>query len=182
MNAVNANAFNLNGLVLRFGLASKVRLSSKFGLVSIFCASLLAPSLGAATPAVGDAAPALQLRDVYGKNVKSEWKTVTSPYLLADQTLESRVVVRAIDNAGNIQEKILGPTNGDLSLPKNSTISGSAGVIGAWCVVAALTGILMGGILLFIQRRTRRNSGDASEGSTHAEEVTEVTKEGGGAE
>ena len=113
---------------------------------------------------------------VYGKSVKSEWKTVTSPYLLADQTLESRVVVRAIDNAGNIQEKILGPTNGDRSPPKRTTSSGSAGVIGAWCVVAALTGILMGGILLFIRRRKQ---GDAPEASNHTEEVT---KESGSAE
>ena len=113
---------------------------------------------------------------VYGKNVKSEWKTVTSPYLLSDQTLSSRVVVRAVDNAGNIQEKILGPTNGDRSLPKHTTSSVSAGVIGAWCVVAALTGILMGGILLFIRRRKQ---GDAPEASNHTEEVT---KESGSAE
>ncbi len=89
----------------------------------------------------------------YGKNVKSEWKTVTSPYVLADQTLQSRVTVRAVDNAGNIQEKILAPANGDLSLPKNIATSGTAGVIGAWCVIAALIGVLMGGILLYIRRR-----------------------------
>lgn len=117
---------------------------------------------------------------VYGKNVKSEWKTVTSPYLLADQTLQSRVLVRAVDNAGNIQEKILGPTNGDRSIPKYTTSFRSAGATLAWCVVAALTGILMGGVLLFIRRRKH---GDAPQGIDHAEEkVAEETEERDSAE
>ena len=94
---------------------------------------------------------------VYGKNVKSEWKTTTSPYVLLDQTLQSRVIVRAIDNAGNIQEAILAPTNGDLSLPKVGA-SNSNRTLGAWCVIAALLGVVMGGILLFIRRqRTPRD-------------------------
>ena len=90
---------------------------------------------------------------VYGKNEKAIWKSVVSPYVLTDQTLQSRVIVRAIDNAGNVEEAILAPTNGDLSIPKETTNTSAGGTLGAWCVIAALIGVLMGGILLFIRRR-----------------------------
>ena len=82
------------------------------------------------------------------------------------------MVVRAIDNAGNIQQAILPPTNGDLSLPESLSASGNAGTIGAWSVIAALLGVLMGGILLFIRRR--RNEEVAEE--THDTAAGETTE------
>ena len=49
---------------------------------------------------------------VYGKTVKSSFIVATSPYVLTDQTLQSRIIVRAYDHAGNMQEAILAPHNG----------------------------------------------------------------------
>src|SRR3989344_3012215 len=48
-----------------------------------------------------------------GKYIKADIITTKSPYVLTDQTLKSRVVVRAIDNAGNASEAVLAPQNGD---------------------------------------------------------------------
>jgi len=38
-----------------------------------------------------------------GNAVSSGWQVATSPYLLKDQTLESNIYVRAVDNAGNFR-------------------------------------------------------------------------------
>lgn len=46
-----------------------------------------------------------------GSRVKAKPAPVTSPYLLQDQTLSSRIVVRAFDHAGNMQEAIIPPKN-----------------------------------------------------------------------
>lgn len=46
-----------------------------------------------------------------GSRVKAKPAPVTSPYLLQDQTLSSRIVVRAYDHAGNMQESIVPPKN-----------------------------------------------------------------------
>jgi len=40
------------------------------------------------------------------------FENAVSPYVLLDQELKSRIIVRAIDHAGNIQETILPPING----------------------------------------------------------------------
>lgn len=47
----------------------------------------------------------------FGSRVKAKPAPVTSPYLLQDQTLSSRIVVRAFDHAGNMQEAIIPPKN-----------------------------------------------------------------------
>jgi hypothetical protein len=49
---------------------------------------------------------------VYGKKVKSSFVVTASPYVLTDQTLQSRIIVRAYDHAGNMQEAVHAPTNG----------------------------------------------------------------------
>lgn len=49
---------------------------------------------------------------LYGKNEKASFVTTNSPYVLTDQSLHSRIIVRAYDHAGNIQEAIFAPTNG----------------------------------------------------------------------
>ncbi len=46
-----------------------------------------------------------------GSRVKAKLSRATSPYLLSDQTLSSRIVVRAYDHAGNMEETILPPRN-----------------------------------------------------------------------
>jgi hypothetical protein len=46
-----------------------------------------------------------------GSRVKAKPAPATSPYLLQDQTLSSRIVVRAYDHAGNMQEEIIPPRN-----------------------------------------------------------------------
>jgi hypothetical protein len=47
----------------------------------------------------------------FGSHIKAKPAPVTSPYLLQDQTLSSRIVVRAYDHAGNMQEAIIPPKN-----------------------------------------------------------------------
>ncbi len=56
-----------------------------------------------------------KLEFVRGEQKRAVFVTATSPYILTDQTLQSRIVVRAIDNAGNVQEAIAPPTNGDFA-------------------------------------------------------------------
>ncbi len=47
----------------------------------------------------------------FGTKIKAKMSIATSPYLLQDQTLSSRIVVRAYDHAGNYEESILPPKN-----------------------------------------------------------------------
>lgn len=44
-----------------------------------------------------------------GTNKRSSWKTVTSPYILEDQTLNSSIKVKAIDKAGNSRTAVYVP-------------------------------------------------------------------------
>ncbi len=46
---------------------------------------------------------------IRGTRTKVTWRPVESPYVLEDQTLKSTIVVRAIDNAGQIREESLLP-------------------------------------------------------------------------
>ena len=45
----------------------------------------------------------------YGKETHASFITATSPYVLTDQSLQSRIIVRAYDHAGNIQEAVHAP-------------------------------------------------------------------------
>lgn len=47
----------------------------------------------------------------FGSRVKAKMSIAKSPYVLQDQTLSSRIVVRAYDHAGNYEESILPPRN-----------------------------------------------------------------------
>jgi hypothetical protein len=49
---------------------------------------------------------------MYGKKTKSSFVVTASPYVLTDQMLQSRIIVRAYDHAGNRQEAVHAPTNG----------------------------------------------------------------------
>lgn len=46
-----------------------------------------------------------------GSRVKAKLSLAKSPYILQDQTLSSRILVRAFDHAGNMQEAIVPPKN-----------------------------------------------------------------------
>lgn len=46
------------------------------------------------------------------KEGKGDWKTAVSPYLLQDQTLKSKISVKAIDKAGNEKISIFMPSSG----------------------------------------------------------------------
>lgn len=82
---------------------------------------------------------------VRGGNQRARFQTATSPYVLVDQSLRSRVTVRAIDNAGNIEESILPPSNGSFSVSGaidkdiNSTLSLDIW----WAVLVALFAIVL---------------------------------------
>ena len=58
----------------------------------------------------------VRLGFVRGKNAHAQFVPAMSPYVLQDQELRSRIIVRAIDNAGNVQESILPPVNGAFSV------------------------------------------------------------------
>lgn len=47
----------------------------------------------------------------FGSRIKAKMSIAKSPYVLQDQTLSSRIVVRAFDHAGNFEESILPPKN-----------------------------------------------------------------------
>ncbi len=47
----------------------------------------------------------------FGSRIKAKLSISKSPYILQDQTLSSRIVVRAYDHAGNYEESILPPRN-----------------------------------------------------------------------
>lgn len=47
----------------------------------------------------------------FGSRVKAKMSIAKSPYILQDQTLSSRIVVRAYDHAGNFEESIIPPKN-----------------------------------------------------------------------
>jgi len=57
--------------------------------------------------------------NIIGTQMPAAWKTAASPYLLADQTLKSIVMVRAIDKAGNQRTEVLvsqSPTNTNMPI------------------------------------------------------------------
>jgi len=47
---------------------------------------------------------------IHGERTRAVWRPVESPYVLTDQTLNSTIVVRAIDNAGQIREESFLPS------------------------------------------------------------------------
>lgn len=92
---------------------------------------------------------------------KAIFVTATSPYVLRDQTLGSRVIVRALDHAGNIEEAILPPK--DVRSVESALALGedSGGSLLWWSVGGWLTLCVFGFLgWLFIRRR---NSGDGIE-------------------
>ena len=80
-----------------------------------------------------------------GSNAHASFQSAMSPYVLRDQSLKSRVTVRAIDNAGNIEESILPPSAGAFSL----NVANDTGSIPSqyqyiwWFVLVALFAVIL---------------------------------------
>lgn len=78
------------------------------------------------------------------------WQTATSPYLLQDQSLESDIYVRAVDNAGNfIVAKLPAQHPVSLTHPSGSGVS--------WVVALAIILVLLCFLAFFAIARRRRN-------------------------
>ena len=103
----------------------------------------------------------LQLGFTRGKaGEKALFVTATSPYVLRDQTLGSRVIVRALDHAGNIEEAILPPK--DVQSIQSTLAEGEGGTPTLWWFIgggSALCGLIF--LVWFFYRR--RNGGYTEE-------------------
>jgi hypothetical protein len=86
---------------------------------------------------------------IHGERKPAVWRPVESPYVLQDQTLNSTIVVRAIDNAGQIREESLLPKPGEKT-------SGSGSMI------PIIGGILVFVIAIIITIRVRRQDDRSS--------------------
>jgi hypothetical protein len=77
----------------------------------------------------------------------------TSPYVLRDQTLGSRVIVRALDHAGNVAEAILPPKD-VLSVRSALADEGSENTLTLWSLVGVSVFLVLGFLgWLFYRRR-----------------------------
>lgn len=82
---------------------------------------------------------------VRGGNEHASFRTGISPYVLRDQSLKSRVTVRAIDNAGNIEESILPPSAGTFA----TNVANDTGSISSqyqdvwWFILIALFAVIL---------------------------------------
>lgn len=83
---------------------------------------------------------------VRGSNEHARLETAASPYVLFDQSLKSRVTVRAIDNAGNVEEAILPPSNGTFSVYAANDTGALAGEYQDlwWFMLVALFAVIVG--------------------------------------
>jgi hypothetical protein len=93
---------------------------------------------------------------VYNKKTKASFITGTSPHLLTDQLLKSRIIVRAFDHAGNTQEALLAPKNGVMGSNFSSSTKYSLSELlsPTWLGVGALLLVLLvlGGVW-FVRRK-----------------------------
>jgi hypothetical protein len=80
---------------------------------------------------------------VRGERSPAVWRPVESPYVLTDQSLNSTIVVRAIDHAGQVREESLLPT------PNKVTAKPSYGVL-LWLLTAFVGAI---GVTIFLRRK-----------------------------
>lgn len=92
-----------------------------------------------------------------GKNEKASFVVATSPYVLKDQELKSRVTVRAIDNAGNVQESILAPSGDVIAAGKGSQSSSSSNKgTPLWWALGAVVVVLILGLVSWLYTRRER--------------------------
>lgn len=81
---------------------------------------------------------------VRGTRTKALWRPVESPYVLEDQTLRSTIIIRAIDNAGQIREESL--------LPDPLTTGSSQGQWPTPLIVGVLVFLLAIGVAIRLRR------------------------------
>jgi hypothetical protein len=101
---------------------------------------------------------------VRGGDNKALFKEVTSPYLLEDQELGSRIVVRAYDHAGNFQESLLGPQSATYGFSEKKD-QGGFGAIQAVMVVGTL--IVAATLLWWFLIRKKLNAPHDNNNETH---------------
>ena len=102
----------------------------------------------------------LKLGFIRGKNQHAAFVTAVSPYILTDQSLKSRITVRAIDNAGNTEEAIAAPTNGVFAAKASSDTGAlSARRVDALWILLALGALLCAGVALWYYRKKDRQQG-----------------------
>ncbi len=79
---------------------------------------------------------------VVGSRERAHPVTGATPYLLTDQTLKSKIIVRAIDNAGNIEETIVIPSGVQMlpTMPSENTDSGFPNWV--WVLVVLFAGVV----------------------------------------
>lgn len=94
---------------------------------------------------------------IYGRKMKSSFITGTSPYLLTDQLLRSRVTVRAFDHAGNTQEAVLAPKNGSQGPNSTDAVKRNMSKLlsPTWLGGGVLLVLLIGGSAWFVHRRKK---------------------------
>ncbi len=104
-----------------------------------------------------------------GKNDPASFAVAQSPYPLVDQELKSRVTVRAIDNANNIQESIIPPASGTFSVSALHEAGSSApGSKKIWWTISTLFFLFAGGIgsWHYTRQRRRKNGQEPKENET----------------
>ena len=86
---------------------------------------------------------------IRGKYEKTSFVNATSPYVLRDQELGSRIIVRAIDHAGNVQEAIVAPKG------ENTMTKASGGRVSSswWYALGGLVLLLVIAVFVYIFRK-----------------------------
>lgn len=88
------------------------------------------------------------------RNMHAVPVVATSPYVLKDQTLGSRVTVRAYDHAGNTEEALLAPKNSS-SLMVAQTKTRDDGSI--WWYVGVVLAVIVIGVSIFYARKRKED-------------------------
>lgn len=101
---------------------------------------------------------------VRGKKERAVFHEVTSPYVLLDQTLRSRITVRAYDHAGNMQEVIFVPkeTRDAAVLPKPTSGENNILRIAITAALLFIITVLFGAF--FVLRKRKKNEHDVHGG------------------
>jgi hypothetical protein len=104
---------------------------------------------------------------VRGKKARVVPVRATSPYLLSDQELKSKVTVRAFDHAGNQREFVIDPTHG--TGIQQAASSGASGQAIIWSIVGlavAVFAFLLGNVIRNRRRFTSSSSSDQEPSSS----------------
>lgn len=111
---------------------------------------------------------------IIGGNEHASFQPVTSPYVLRDQSLKSRVTVRAIDNAGNIEQAILPPSSGAFStIAANDTGSISSQYQDVWWfVLVGIFALIL--VFAYWHHHSNKQKQETMLPETHEEPPTQI--------